>query len=372
VSDVMTILIGITSTSWGGNEKWAAEAAAGLAERGHNASVFYTHEPVREELSRRGVEHDRVRLWGDLNPFGFGALVHLMRRRRPDAVILTKQREYWMGGNAARFAGAPLVALRLGLRRRLRDDHKRRKVFGALSDLVIVNSRVIRDELARASWFDVSKVRVLHNGVCLDPPDAERGRAALREFGVPVGARVVCGAGRLTSQKGFDNLIEAFARIAEPRGDIRLVILGEGGRRRELEKQAAATGVGSRIHLVGHRRDVRDILAAADVYALSSVNEGMANTLLEAMSVGAPIVATDVSGTAEAVRDGVEALVVPPADVSALAGAVGRLLDDGPLAERLGERARTRAAADFSMERMVSELESILREGVAAKRRAAG
>ncbi len=370
MSNALTVVIGITSTSWGGNEKWAAEAAAGLAGRGHHVSVFYTHEPVRRELERRGIERDHVRLWGDLNPLGLAALIRLFRRRRPDAVILTKQREYWMGGTVAQWTGRPFVALRLGLHRRLRDDNKRRQVFGRLSDVVIVNSSVIRDELALTPWFDVSKVRVLHNGVFSDPVDVDRGRGALRAFGIPDSARIICGAGRLTSQKGFDHLIDAFAQVAETHGDVHLAILGEGGRRSELEGRAAATGAADRIHLVGHRGDVRDVIAAVDVYALSSVNEGMANTLLEAMSVGAPVVATDVSGTTEAVRDGVEALVVPPGDVDALAQALVRLLDDPELARRLGDSAQARAASDFSMDRMIDELETILREGLERKRRA--
>ena len=220
-----------------------------------------------------------------------------------------------MGGIAARRAGHPLVALRLGLRRRLRDDNKRRTVFGTLSDLVIVNSCVIRDELALTPWFDVSKVRVLHNGVSSDPAIRSGPRRASRAR--PARWR----AGHLrrgtTDESEGIRRPDRFVRAGGGRSRGRApLILGEGGKRGELEARAEATDVGDRIHLVGHRRDVRDIIAAADVYALSSVNEGMANTLLEAMSVGAPIVATDVSGTAEAVTDGVEALVVPPADVA--------------------------------------------------------
>ncbi len=364
MSRQLRVVIGITSTSWGGNEKWAAEAASGLASRGHRVSVFYSHDAVGDELERRGLERDRVRLWGDLNPLGFASLITMLRRRRPDVLILTKQREYWMGGIAARRAGRPLVALRLGLRRRIREDDKRRRVFGPLSDLVIVNSTAIRDELALTPWFDTGKVRVLHNGVTTAPVDAARGERALREIGVPEGTRVVSGAGRLTNQKGFDHLIRAFARACERRDDVHLVILGEGGRRRELETLASATGLRSRIHLPGHRDDVREILSAVDVFALSSINEGMANALLEAMSVGAPIVATDVSGTAEAVRHEKEGLVVPPADETALAGAIGRLLDDAERAARLGKAAFARAESEFSMERMIDELERVLTEGV--------
>jgi glycosyltransferase involved in cell wall biosynthesis len=115
---------------------------------------------------------------------------------------------------------------------------------------------------------------------------------------------------------------------------------------------------------------VREIVAASDVFALSSRNEGMANTLLEAMSVGAPIVATDVSGTSEAVRDGVDALIVPPGDPGAMAKAIERLLRDRGLAGELGASALGRAQAEFGVERMVSELEAELIKALRVKRRA--
>jgi glycosyltransferase involved in cell wall biosynthesis len=369
MSRPLRIVVGITSRSWGGNETWAADAARALADRGHDVTVLWTHEPVRRELARRGLVARRVRLWGDLNPAGFAHLVALLRRERPDVLLLTKQREYWMGGLAARLAGRPLVVLRMGLRRKLRDDYKRRTTFGRLCDLIIVNSSAVRETLLESPWVDPSRVAVLLNSVSLEPVSREAGRRLVRSMGVPTEARVVCGVGRLTRQKGFDALIAAFALVRGRVPDARLVILGEGGQRGPLGEAAERAGVAEAVTFAGHREDVRKLLAGVDVYALSSRNEGMANTLLEAMSVGVPIVATDVSGTAEAVTDGVEALVVPPEDVAALANAIVRLLTEPALAASLGRAAFERARAQFGRERMTDELEGLFRRGISRKAR---
>ncbi len=363
----LSVLIGITSRSWGGNEKWATEAARGLLCRGHRVVAFWTHAPIRAELESRGIPARRVRLWGDVNPFGFSALVRLLRGIRPDVLILTKQREYWMGGLASRVAGRPLVVLRHGLRRPLREDFKRRSAFGRFADLILVNSGDVRDTLLGAEWLDPSKVRVLLNGVETSKVADGAGLDFLESVGIARGTPVVAGVGRLTSQKGFDVLIRAMALVREKMSGTRLVLVGEGGQRRSLEELARSERLTDTVVFAGYRTDVREILSAVDVYALSSMNEGMANTLLEAMSVGAPIVATDVSGSREAVRDGVDGLVVAPSDPSALADGILTLLRDRELSARLGASARQRAVECFGRDRMASELEYLLRSGLNAR-----
>ena len=364
----LRVLVGVTSKSWGGNEKWAAEAATGLARRGHSISVFCSHDPVCGELVSRGLAIHRVNLLGDLNPVGFASLLRLLHSERPDVLLLTKQREYWMGGLSARAAGRPLVVLRMGLRRKLRSDLKRRAAFGGLSNLIIVNSRAVRSTLLESPWIDPSKVEVLLNCVSLEPAREEQGRRALVELGIPGDCPVVCGAGRLTRQKGFDVLIRSFGGVLEEFDSARLLILGEGGQRRALEDMACDAGVADSVVFAGHVSDTRPILSAVDVYVLSSRNEGMANTLLEAMSVGAPIVATDVSGTGEAVTDTVEALIVPPEHTEELARAVVRLLREPELARSLGAAALSRARSQFGEERMLDELEGMLFTALASRR----
>ena len=362
------ILFGVTSSSWGGNEKWAIEAARSLSARGHRVKLLFSHPAVQRQIEARRLPLRPIRLRGDLDVAGLASFVRSLRQESPDVLVLTKQREYWLGGLAAQLAGRPLVALRLGLRRPLADDLKRRLAFGRFADLVIVNSEGVAEELRAVRWLDQSKVRVVRNGADGRPVDPAVGRQALEALGVPSGAPVVCGAGRLARMKGFDLLVRAFADVRKSVPGSWLVILGEGGQRADLEREADQAGVAHATVFAGHRDDVREVLSAAAVYALSSTNEGMANTLLEAMSVGAPVVATDVSGTREAVRDGVDALVVPPGDPQALARAITTLFRDPALARRLGDSAAARARDAFTYERMASELEGTFTSALEARR----
>jgi glycosyltransferase involved in cell wall biosynthesis len=227
----------------------------------------------------------------------------------------------------------------------------------------------VKDELVKSAWVDPDKLRVVYNGVEASPVDVATGRLRLTELGIPPGARVICAVGRLVRSKGFDLLIDAFARVIRDLGTCHLLIVGEGDRRRELERQVRTAGLAERVSLPGHRDGIREILSAVDVFVLSSRFEGMANTLLEAMSVGAPIVATDIAGTSEAVVDGVDALVVPPGEVDALADAVQRIVLDTELAGRLGRSALERVRERFATSRMVSDLEELLYQALSSRTR---
>jgi glycosyltransferase involved in cell wall biosynthesis len=203
----------------------------------------------------------------------------------------------------------------------------------------------------------------VHNSVSTDPIERVEIERVLRDLGIPTGAPVVCGVGRLGRVKGLDLLIAAFTEVLGAFPDARLLIVGEGTEKATLASSAVEAGIAESVVLAGHSDRVRTILASVDVYVLSSRYEGMANTLLEAMSVGAPIVATDVSGTREAVRDGVDALVVPPDDSRAIRDAVLRLLRNRELAGALGQSALARAESLFSPERMADGVEGILYAG---------
>ena len=156
------------------------------------------------------------------------------------------------------------------------------------------------------------------------------------------GRKVLLAVGRLEAQKGFDRLLEAFARLAPRVPDWRLVILGEGGLRAELHRQAATLGIAERACFPGRVGNIADWYMAADLYVLTSRYEGFPNTLLEAMAHGLPVVAVDCeTGPRDVIRPGVDGLLVPQGDQTGLTAALERLMSDESLRRRLGREARS-------------------------------
>jgi glycosyltransferase involved in cell wall biosynthesis len=180
-------------------------------------------------------------------------------------------------------------------------------------------------------------------GNAVGPPPAAADRAALeRAWGLGPGLRLLGAVGRLVDVKNHALAIDAVAAVP----GAALAIVGEGPLRGALEQQASRLGIRDRVVLVGFRRDARAIIGAADGVVLSSRGEGLPLVVLEALAAGVPIVATAVRGIRDYLTDGENALLVPPDDPDALAGALRRLLADRALAERLAARGLELAAGN--------------------------
>ena len=186
-------------------------------------------------------------------------------------------------------------------------------------------------------------------------------RAKLRsELGLAPGELLIVSVGNLYPVKGHAVLINALATLRDRVG-WRLAIAGRGEEEQRLRAQAATAGIGDRVHLLGFRDDVADILAAGDLFTMPSLSEGLPLALVEAMSFGLPVVVTRVGGVPEVVSDGVEGLLVSPSDPGALATALAALLDDAPRRQRMGEAARTRALRDYALSTMADRYERLYR-----------
>ena len=153
--------------------------------------------------------------------------------------------------------------------------------------------------------------------------------------------------GRLQAPKDALTLLRGLAKL--PRGTYEAVIVGDGPDRPELASEARRLGLESVVQLAGERNDVPELLAASDIFVLSSRSEGLPLSILEAMAAGLPVVATTVGGVPELVLEGETGLLVPPGDPQALAGAIERLLDDSTLRGRLGAAGRIRVEERFDL-----------------------
>ena len=246
-----------------------------------------------------------------------------------------------------------------------------------LADCVLVNAEAVRRWLLD-DGYDPSNIVVIPNGVDLGRFTGDTDRAALRRsLGVPETARLVAVVSRLTRLKGLEDFLAAAAIVTPRCPDARFLIVGEPSPIKnreyldELAALAARLGIADRVIFTGLRSDVPALLAGVDVSVMPSLNEALSNVLLESMAAGAPVVATNVGGTREALSDGENGLMVPPADPRALAAAILRLLTHDALGRELGHRARRTIGTRFSLDRMVASTEALYDDLLVRKQRRA-
>lgn len=193
------------------------------------------------------------------------------------------------------------------------------------------------------------RVFTIPNGVDTERYGQTIDRGSVRQrVEIPVDARVLIVVAKLMEQKGHAFLLRALPSLLERFADLHVLLVGDGPLRAALAETIAGLHGGQRVHLAGNRRDVSDLLAASDLFVLPSLWEGLPMALLEAMATGLPVVATRVSGSAQAVVDGESGLLVPAADVERLSKAIGTLLDDPAQARRMGRAARERVERSYS------------------------
>jgi glycosyltransferase involved in cell wall biosynthesis len=182
---------------------------------------------------------------------------------------------------------------------------------------------------------------------------------ARRRLGLRPDGLVIGGVGRLSAEKGFDLLIAATDQLLRAGVDVDLLIIGEGGEKKNLETLIDRLGRRDRIRLLGYRSDTTDLYQALDVFALSSLREGLPNVLLEAMAFEVPVVATRIAGVPRLITDGENGLLVEPAAVDATAEALGRLLADPALHQRLGRAGRRTIEERHSFEDRMKKVAAI-------------
>jgi glycosyltransferase involved in cell wall biosynthesis len=184
--------------------------------------------------------------------------------------------------------------------------------------------------------------------------------AKLREeLGIAPDAPLIGAVGGLRPEKAFGLLVRAAKGLRDERGDVHVVIAGDGPERQRLEDMIATEGLDGVVHLLGYRDDVPAVVSALDVAVCCSEREGSPLSVLEFMRAARPIVATDVGGIPDLVRDGEDGILVPAGDPAALAAAIAKLLGDPELAGELGTSARIRQRQQFDLAGNVSEIEGL-------------
>jgi glycosyltransferase involved in cell wall biosynthesis len=349
---------------WGGAEINLTHLLSGLQRRGHQVTLCCNHEVVADRAARQLVPTIIRPLRGDLMFGDALSFARFLEQEKPDALVLGTFKKIWLGGWAARRARVPRTVARVGL---ASDTPRRWKYRHALEhwvDLVTLNADAMRAAFLRdGPRIDPSRVLTVYHGV--EPPRRRAVAGTVRtQLGITFGVRVIGTVCRLSRQKRLERLLA----VTEQLPDVHCVIAGEGSERVPLEEEIARRGLQQRVHLLGFRDDVGDVLSSLDVFILTSDQEGMSNSMLEAMSLGIPVVSTPVSGAHEALEplaDGrIPGRVVQSFEPADIVAALHEFLERSEVRGRAGAAAAERARERFSYERMVTDFETLLRRGL--------
>jgi glycosyltransferase involved in cell wall biosynthesis len=362
-SDRLHIVHTEASQGWGGQEIRILTETQGMCARGHRITLL---APLTAQIylvaKARGIPVEAM-------PFEKKSLKGLLAMRRwlkqnsCDVINTHSSTDSW------------LVALaQLGLKRHVpivRTRHVSAKVsnhwttrwlYGKASARVVTTGERLRVELMTGLSLAPEHVVSIPTGI-----DLERySRAAARpcadvrlELGIPQDALVIGIAATLRSWKGHDWLLQAFAEMTSTFPSAHLLIVGDGPRREYLQERITASGL-ERIHLVGHREDIPDLLGAMDIFTLPSyANEGVPQAIMQAMAMELPVVSTTIGAIDEAVKDGVTGYLVEPKNVAQLKTRLTDLLASDELRRRMGAAARQHAESHFSLEAMSDAMEKV-------------
>ncbi len=352
----MRILFLCSARQWGGNEKWTAMAAQALADR-HAVHVAYRVERVGERLSQLpGVSVVRWPFLAGADPWTLSRLIAYIRRHRIELLVPTKRKDYGLAGVAARCTEARNV-LRLGIVRELKRWSHHRWVYGRWADGIVVNAEPIRDRVIASGLQRPDHVAVIPNGVDRAQLEAAAARAPAPPFNF-----TVVTVGRLTARKDVATLLRGLAQFRQEHPDAGLVVVGEGPERARLASLVADWGMRDAVVFRGFEANPYPTVASAHAFVTTARNEGFANTLIEALHLGVPVITTAAGGALQWLTSGQEGIGIPMGDPEAVRDALAELYEEPARAEAIAARGRDRARALFSSERLAERLETFLAE----------
>jgi glycosyltransferase involved in cell wall biosynthesis len=326
--------------------------------------VCCIHEagPIGEEIRKTGTPVEVLGLNPGLRrPFDISRLRSYLQHAQPEIVHTFLITASLYGRLAAILARVPVV---IGTEVNIY-EHKRRhhaiaeRLLMAGTDRVIVSAASVRDFYIAQVHADPAKIEVIYNAVDFAQAEPTATRDEVRAaIGVPANAPLAGVIARLTEQKGHRFLFDALA-TTPALADVHVLVIGGGELQNDLVRRAESLGLSQRIHFLGPRRDLGNLLSAMDVFVMPSLWEGLPLSLVLAMGAGVPAVATAVAGIPEVVEDGRTGLLVPPGDAAALGAALARVFSDPALRASMSRDARASVLPRFGVDKYVASVAAL-------------
>ena len=342
----------------GGAELWQIRFARWLASQGEEVRFFLRPGKFSELVKKEGFELSEIPMRFDLDLASIFQLYLGLKRFSPEVVLLNDQRELRLGAPAGRLARVPLIIQRKGwsyLKGSFRD-----RLYYRLVDYVIYITDEIKLLFKTRLGMEEEKLVYFPNGINLEEFSPAHSSNLRQKIGAENDELVLGMSGRLVRQKRQEDLIRAGKLLLERGFKLRIALAGEGKLEPELKSLAEKIGISSRVHFLGFLSRVQEFLAGIDIFVFCSEQEGMPNSVLEAMAMAKPIVVADIPGVRELIESGREGLLYPPGEVNLLAEKIEAIIKNPELARALGESARKKVEKKFDEKRLFCQLRNWL------------
>ncbi len=352
---MMSFLLVDTEPVWRGGQDQLLTLLRGLLPRGHRVHLICQPDTLLEERAREaGATVHTVPIRSEIGPVAFFSILRVLARVRPEILAFNTPRPILLGNLASRIIA---VKARIIFRRvnfPLRKNFVTRLKYNWGIDCIVTVSESIRQQLL-IDGVSSNRIRTIYEGMDLSPFSL-REAPALRKSGEPT---VIGTVAHFSHEKGLQYLIEAASLIPDVHSRMRFVLVGDGQCRKNLEDQVRSCGLEECFHFAGFQKFPAPYLSSFDLFVLPSLSEGLSSSILSAMAASLPVIATNVGGIPELILHEENGLLVPPADAVALAQAIQRLSNNPAEAFNMGRRGRQRAESQFSLQRMIHQVESL-------------
>jgi glycosyltransferase involved in cell wall biosynthesis len=370
----MKILQVAYSSRISGGEKVLFDLAVSLNKRGHEViAVCPDPGQLPDELRKAGIQSTIIPFHKTYDIRAARRLAKLIRQEKIEVLHSHSMLTNIISRVAGKLAKVPVsvstehltMELARGGRSGETIEHLKARYYRMLDNYtsrynqqVIAVSNAVRDDLVEQG-IPAARITVIQNGINIPDIDPAARDRIRQELGIKPEETVVGAVGRLSPQKDYPTLLRAFKEVKRSCPEAILLIAGDGYLRQNLEKLTNDLGIREQVKFLGYRSNVLEVVSSFDIYALSSLWEGLPLAVLEAMAMGKPVVATKVPGTEEAVHEGDTGFLVPLKDDQALSQRIIDLVRNQEKAQAMGETGRRRWKDCFSLNRVIDEHEEL-------------
>jgi len=367
----LNILQITTGTTWSGGQEQVYQLSKGLVQKGHEITLICPPgSSLGDKLEKMNLPVERIQMRGELDFLAIPQIIKVMAQKNFDLVNAHRPTAHMLAWIASILKGIPTFIVTRRVALPIRNPLSAKLKYTFKVSKIIAVSQSVRQVLIN-SGVPPARIEVIYSGTDLErfSPLRIDGASFRQALGLDPSLPLVGAIGNHSPQnlRGYNYFLRAAAEVIKAVPHARFIVVGEGTSCKELLTLSKNMGLANHLLFLGFRENVPELLAAIDLLVSAALTDGFSGVIREAMAMKKPVVATQVDGNRELIQDGINGLLVPPADANALAEKIIYLLKHRDLALDMGSKGRSVVERSFSVQQMVENTERLYYEMVEGK-----